>query len=110
MWAKIIVVINLLWQSIFLAGSIESFVITKPYYPERNFFSFGYLWPSLLWSISFLANLFLLIYLFRLKNNAKRKIYIFFALLLTITPIIFGQILSRYYTLQAIDWIRSNIP
>lgn len=96
MSAKVVVIINLIWQSVFLVGSIESFTKLSRL-GVVNTISFGYLWPSLLWGLSIMANLFYLIYLIKLKENIKQKKFLFFSFLLVIAPIAFSYLIGQYY-------------
>jgi len=102
MLLKIIIIINLVWQSVFLIGAVES-ISKLSKLGTGHTFTFGYLWLTLLWGFGVSANLLLLIYLLKTKKNIEIKKQVIIGLLLVMIPITISYIIGGYYQLNLIN-------
>lgn len=104
MLAKITVSLNLIWQSVFLVGAVES--VTKlNKLGVANVFSFGELWPTILWGSGVISNLFFLIYLFKLKGTNNNKKTLLFSILLAVVPFVLSYLVGSYYQIKFLNSI-----
>lgn len=106
MLTKIVIVLSLVINSVFLWGSVEKLAVFSK--TSFQIYSFGFLWPSLVWSLFFIISLLYLIYLQKLgsKNLIQTK-HLLFGIVILLAPHIIGYILGMYYTMQTINIINS---
>jgi len=100
------IAVSTLINVVFLWGSIERLYSYSQI--SNRAYSFGFLWPSLLWFTFIAVNIYYLIYLQKLdKTNLIQRKHLIMSFGLLIAPHLLSYIFGMFFTLQAIKAINS---